>query len=133
MKYAISMLLAIAGGASAFQEEDANQKELDKLQGKWLVVAMERDGRKAPKETCDSLIITIAGDKTNRDITLPSYIRSVKKVQVWCSFAEELVIASAAFLTFSTYEPIRGGKHESCHDGSVWQISTLADAERIQR
>jgi hypothetical protein len=31
---------------------------------------------------------TIVGDKSNRDITLPSYITSVSKVQVWCSFAE---------------------------------------------
>lgn len=31
---------------------------------------------------------TIAGDKMNREITLPSYIKSVSKVQVWCSFAE---------------------------------------------
>ncbi len=30
----------------------------------------------------------IAGDKFNRMIVLPKYIRSVKKVQVWCSFAE---------------------------------------------
>ena len=40
--------------------------------------------------------ITIAGDKTNRDITLPSYIKSVKKVQVWCSFAE-VVLGEASF------------------------------------
>ena len=40
--------------------------------------------------------ITIAGDKTNRDITLPSYIHSVKKVQVWCSFAE-VVLGEATF------------------------------------
>ncbi len=40
--------------------------------------------------------ITIAGDKTNRDITLPSYIKSVKKVQVWCSFAE-VVLGEATF------------------------------------
>ncbi|MBI1334857.1 MAG: hypothetical protein JST12_04345 [Armatimonadetes bacterium] len=40
--------------------------------------------------------ITIAGDKTNRDITLPSYVHSVKKVQVWCSFAE-VVLGEASF------------------------------------
>lgn len=33
----------------------------------------------------------IAGDKTNRDIVLPSYIQSIAKVQVWCSFAEVLL------------------------------------------
>ena len=40
--------------------------------------------------------ITIAGDKTNRDIELPKYIHSVKKVQVWCSFAE-VVLGEASF------------------------------------
>lgn len=40
--------------------------------------------------------ITIAGDKTNRDITLPKYIHSVKNVQVWCSFAE-VVLGEASF------------------------------------
>ena len=33
----------------------------------------------------------IKGDKTNRMITLPSYIKDVAKVQVWCSFAEVLL------------------------------------------
>ncbi len=33
----------------------------------------------------------IKGDKTNRQITLPSYIKDVAKVQVWCSFAEVLL------------------------------------------
>lgn len=33
----------------------------------------------------------IKGDKTNRKITLPSYIKDVAKVQVWCSFAEVLL------------------------------------------
>ncbi len=32
--------------------------------------------------------LKIAGDKTNRSIKLPSYIKSVKTVQIWCSFAE---------------------------------------------
>ena len=33
----------------------------------------------------------IKGDKTNREITLPGYIKDVAKVQVWCSFAEVLL------------------------------------------
>ncbi len=33
----------------------------------------------------------IKGDKTNRSITLPGYIKDVAKVQVWCSFAEVLL------------------------------------------
>jgi hypothetical protein len=33
----------------------------------------------------------IKGDKTNRQIVLPSYIKDVVKVQVWCSWAEALL------------------------------------------
>jgi hypothetical protein len=33
----------------------------------------------------------IKGDKFNRSIELPSYIRDVAKVQVWCSWAEALL------------------------------------------
>lgn len=32
--------------------------------------------------------LAIKGDKMNRSITLPSYIRDVAKVQMWCAFAE---------------------------------------------
>ncbi len=31
------------------------------------------------------------GDKYNKSITLPSYIRDVAKVQVWCAWAETLL------------------------------------------
>lgn len=32
--------------------------------------------------------LTLVGDKTQRDIVLPKYIKNVAKVQIWCSFAE---------------------------------------------
>jgi hypothetical protein len=35
--------------------------------------------------------LKIKGDKTNRQITLPSYIMDVAKVQIWCSWAEALL------------------------------------------
>ena len=40
----------------------------------------------------------IKGDKTNRMITLPSYIKDIAKVQVWCSFAE-VVLGETSFDT----------------------------------
>ncbi len=40
--------------------------------------------------------LKIAGDKKNLSITLPSYIKSVKSVQIWCSFAE-VVLGEASF------------------------------------
>lgn len=35
--------------------------------------------------------LKIKGDRTNREITLPSYIKDVAKVQIWCSWAEALL------------------------------------------
>jgi len=32
--------------------------------------------------------VMIKGDKYNKSITLPAYIRDVAKVQMWCAFAE---------------------------------------------
>ncbi|HWP57067.1 MAG TPA: hypothetical protein VNL14_04155 [Candidatus Acidoferrales bacterium] len=32
--------------------------------------------------------LTIKGDMTNKKIVLPSYIKDVAKVQMWCAFAE---------------------------------------------
>ena len=32
--------------------------------------------------------LRIKGDKINKNITLPSYIHDVAKVQIWCAFAE---------------------------------------------
>lgn len=35
--------------------------------------------------------LRIKDNKTNRKITLPSYVHDVAKVQIWCSFAEALL------------------------------------------
>jgi hypothetical protein len=35
--------------------------------------------------------LMIDGNKYNKTITLPSYIRDVAKVQIWCAFAEALL------------------------------------------
>lgn len=32
--------------------------------------------------------LTIKGDKLNKSITLPAYVNSVAKVQIWCAWAE---------------------------------------------
>ena len=38
----------------------------------------------------------LTGDKMNRSITLPAYIKSVAKVQFWCAYAE-VVLGEASF------------------------------------
>ena len=40
--------------------------------------------------------LMIKGDKVNKSITLPSYIKDVSKVQIWCAFAE-VVLGEAPF------------------------------------
>ena len=35
--------------------------------------------------------LTIKEDKLNKTITLPSYIRDIAKVQIWCAWAEALL------------------------------------------
>lgn len=56
------LLLASQAIAQAPEAKPA-ENPLDRLQGKWRVVAMERDGRAAPKFHCDSLLVTHAGDR----------------------------------------------------------------------
>ena|SRR5437867_9509216 len=42
--------------------------------------------------------LTIKGDKFNRTITVPSYVKDIARVQIWCAFAETL-LGEAAFET----------------------------------
>jgi hypothetical protein len=35
--------------------------------------------------------LPIKGDKVNRTVELPSYIKDIAKVQIWCGFAETLL------------------------------------------
>lgn len=62
MRTVFPVFLTAVSLASGLHPQEA-KTELNKLQGKWLIVAMERDGRSAPEEHCDSLLVTIAGDK----------------------------------------------------------------------
>jgi hypothetical protein len=40
--------------------------------------------------------LAIKGDKMNRSIVLPDYVKDVAKVQIWCAFAET-VLGEASF------------------------------------
>ena len=35
--------------------------------------------------------LVISGDKQNRTITVPAYVKDVAKVQIWCAYAEVLL------------------------------------------
>lgn len=53
--------------------------------------------------------LRIKDNKTNRKITLPSYVRDVAKVQIWCSFAEALLGEASFPAAIKT----AAGEHES--------------------
>ena len=53
----------------------------------WQVV--DNDGRIYPLQKLT--VKGLTGDKMNRSITLPAYIKSVAKVQFWCAYAEVLL------------------------------------------
>ena len=42
--------------------------------------------------------LAIKGDKVNKSITVPAYVKDVSKVQIWCAFAETL-LGEASFAT----------------------------------
>ena len=64
MKFTLVPALIFAAMAIAFETRGQDAKtELDKLQGKWSVTAMERGEKSAPKEIIDNIVITFAGDK----------------------------------------------------------------------
>lgn len=44
----------------------------------------------------------IKGDKVNRSITLPAYVKSVAKVQIYCAWAEA-ILGEAPFTSGGTY------------------------------
>jgi len=42
--------------------------------------------------------LVIKGDKYNKSIVVPSYVRDIARVQIWCAFAETL-LGEASFET----------------------------------
>jgi hypothetical protein len=65
------------------------QQKIDAPDPHWMVV----DGK---GNTYLLQRFEIKGDKYNRKITMPPYIKNVAKVQFWCAFAETL-LGEAAF------------------------------------
>jgi uncharacterized protein (TIGR03067 family) len=63
MKYRLSvaLLLAVVIPAAALRGQDA-QEDLDKLQGTWVLTAMEKNGNAAPEYVLGKLAVTFKGD-----------------------------------------------------------------------
>jgi uncharacterized protein (TIGR03067 family) len=43
--------------------DDAAKKDLEKFQGNWRLISVERDGKKTPQEDAKKFTLTIQGDK----------------------------------------------------------------------
>ena len=64
MKSRMSLLLAavcLVAAAPLARDDDA-KKDLDKLQGEWVIVSGERDGMTIPKEALEGIKRTVTGE-----------------------------------------------------------------------
>ncbi len=57
----IASLVAVM--ISADERDDATKKDLEKFQGNWQLISVERDGKKSPQEEAKKLTLTIQGNK----------------------------------------------------------------------
>lgn len=56
-------LIAVTILIAADAQDDAAKKDLDKFQGNWQLISMERDGKKTPQEDAKKITLTIQGNK----------------------------------------------------------------------
>ena len=61
MKRTLALFAAIAFVAA---DDDANKKDMEKLQGDWAAVSMVRDGMNIPRDDAQSFFRSIKGDKS---------------------------------------------------------------------
>ena len=56
-------LIAVIVLAAADAGDDVATKDLEKFQGNWQLISMERDGKKTPQEDAKKITLTIQGNK----------------------------------------------------------------------
>jgi uncharacterized protein (TIGR03067 family) len=56
-------LIAVVVLIVADAGDDAAKKDLEKFQGNWQLISMERDGKKTPQEDAKKITLTIQGNK----------------------------------------------------------------------
>ena len=56
-------LIAVTVLIAADASDDAAKKDLEKFQGDWQLISMERDGKKTPQEDAKKITLTIQGSK----------------------------------------------------------------------
>jgi uncharacterized protein (TIGR03067 family) len=63
MRRAFLILCAAALMGADDKKDDANKKDLEKMQGDWAAVSMVQDGMKVPDDDAQALFRTVKGDK----------------------------------------------------------------------
>jgi uncharacterized protein (TIGR03067 family) len=65
MTLRVVLIVAASVLLAGDEPKDAAKKEMEKLQGKWVLVAMEREGEKVPEDAFkeENITLTIRGDK----------------------------------------------------------------------
>jgi uncharacterized protein (TIGR03067 family) len=64
MKKALTLFTIVAlATAGIAKDEEANKKDMEKMQGDWAAVSMVRDGMPFPKDDAQSFFRTVKGDK----------------------------------------------------------------------
>ena len=61
MRSLIPFLVCVLAAADA--GDDVAKKDLEKFQGNWQLISMERDGKKTPDDDAKKITLTIPGDK----------------------------------------------------------------------
>ncbi len=59
----VLFLVGVAAQAAETKKDDPNKKDLEKMQGDWVVVSMVKDGPKIPDDDAQALFRTVKGDQ----------------------------------------------------------------------
>jgi uncharacterized protein (TIGR03067 family) len=63
VKHLLLLLVPAVALLIAADAKDDAKKDLDKLQGEWVMVALEVDGKAVPEDKLKGTVLTIKGDK----------------------------------------------------------------------
>jgi hypothetical protein len=76
-------LMALVMVIAADAQDYAAKKDLEKFQGNWQLISMERDGKKTPPEDAKKITLTIQGDKfiLRKDAVTVSETRCYQEAQ----------------------------------------------------
>ena len=75
---AVGLLIAAISRAELSAQDDAAQKDLQKLQGDWTMLKGEEDGKSLPDEVIKNSKLTVKGDKHDARLDKDVYLGKLK-------------------------------------------------------